>query len=207
MIIPVRLSMIALVAALAALSGCETPGRLSRRVEGQWSGVPMNFDKKTMIDGEFTPTFRFERIDGVRNGGNFTMTAMVNVTMPVDAPIDSLGTTPVSASASGLATVSGTWVADDTDDLDLIYDLTTLVVNMDPDVQFEYANIWTSGDLPASSKVPVAVRRAFEKQMTDGLTASIDEIDDLDDISFNKDETMMNCKLDDRKQTLTRIYE
>lgn len=201
----VRFSLIAVVAALAALAGCETPGRLAKNVEGDWSGTPVRFDKKIPVNGEFTPVFSFVRASN-RAGGEMTLSARLSVMMPVNAPIDSIGTTAVSATAAGLATVRGTWEADGDDDIDLAFDLSTLVINMDPEVEFELANVWASGDAPTQRTVSEAVKKSFVKQMRDAMTSALHEMDDIDDIKFIDKGTKMTCKFADVRQTLNRVY-
>ena len=190
----VRFSLIAVVAALAALAGCETPGRLAKNVEGDWSGTPVRFDKKIPVNGEFTPVFSFVRASN-RAGGEMTLSARLSVMMPVNAPIDSIGTTAVSATAAGLATVRGTWEADGDDDIDLAFDLSTLVINMDPEVEFELANVWASGDVPTQRTVSEAVKKSFVKQMRDAMTSALHDKG-----------TKMTCKFADVRQTLNRVY-
>lgn len=164
----------------------------------------MRFSKTTDINGEFTPTFRFER-QGDSNGGDLTMSIPLSVMMPVNAPIDSLGTTPISATAAGIATIRGSWIASDDDEVDLRFDMSTLVVDMDNDIEFEYANVWASADTPSIQTVPDAVKKAFTKQMNDAVTFEIQRINKLDDISIK--DNALTCKLFDQHLTLTRIYE
>lgn len=199
-----KFSLIALTAALATLAGCRTATSLAREVEGDWSGTPLRMTKKVVADGTFTPVFRFVRAES-QPGGEFELSAQLSVTMPVNAPIDSLGTTAVSATASGLATVRGVWSADDDDEIDLTFDLATLVINMDPDVQFELANIWAATDVPTSRTVAEPVKKAFVEQMTEGMTDVVRRLDDIDDIHVK--ENLMSCKFLGSKQTLNRVFE
>lgn len=198
-----KFSLIAVIGGFAALAGCQTASMLSKKVEGDWSATPIRFDKKTGIDGTFTPIFRFER-QGDSRGGDLTVSADLSVTLPVNAPIDSLGTTAVSATAAGSATVRGTWRATDDDEIDLTYDMSTLVVNFDPAVQFELANIWASADVPTERTVPDAVKNAFIKQMTDGMTFALQKLDEIDDIHIK--DNLMSCKFLKEKRTLNRVF-
>ena len=199
-----KLALIAAVGALATLAGCQTASTLSKKADGDWSGTPVRFDKKTNVDGTFTPVFRFVR-QGNSNGGDFSIAADLSVTMPVNAPIDSLGTSAVSATAAGMATVRGTWYASDDDEIELTYDMSTLVINMDPEVTFELANIWTSTDTPTERTVSEAVKRAFVKQMTDAMSLTLQKLDDLDDVNIK--ENLMSCEFLKQKHTLNRIFD
>lgn len=196
--------MIALVVGIASLVGCKTSGRLAQEIEGDWSGTPIQFNKKLMINGSYTPVVRFER-NGEQAGGAVEFSAQLSVTMPVNAPIDSAGTTAVSATAAGLATVRGRWEVHDADEVKLTFDMSTLVVDMDPDVQFELANIWTSGDAPLTQRVSDAATKAFVKQMTEGITAELEKLDEIDDIRIK--ENLMRCEFLDKERTFNRVFE
>lgn len=199
-----KFTLLGMICAVALLTGCETASRLAKKAEGDWSGNPVRFSKKTDINGEFTPVFRFIR-NGSSKGGDLELSAQIAVMMPVNAPIDSLGTSAVSATAAGIATVRGSWYATDDDEIDLRFDMSTIVVNMDPDVQFELANIWASSDTPVERIVPEAVKKAFVKQMTDGMTYTLQRLDELDDVKVNNN--LMSAKFLGQKQTLSRVYD
>lgn len=199
-----KLVSIVVIIAVASLIGCTTSGDLAEKATGQWSGTTVHFDKKSMIDGAFTPTFRFDRAEG-QNGGAVTITSLVSVTMPVNAPIDSVGTTAVSATATGIATVSGTWQTPDGNVIKLHLDMSTLVIDIDPKVSFELANIWTNADVPTERTVAPAVYKTFEKQMTEGLTGSLQKLDELDDVTIQ--DGMLTCTYIHSPQTLHRIFE
>lgn len=199
-----KFGLIAIIGTIATLAGCQTASMLSKKIEGDWTGTPVRFSKKTDINGEFTPTFHFSR-GGNSNGGSMTLSAALSVMMPVNAPIDSMGITPVSATAAGMATVRGTWIATDDDEIDLHFDYSTLVINMDPDVEFEFADIWSANDTPSTRTVPEAAKKAFVKQMTEGMTHALSKLDDLDDIKIK--DNVMTCKFLKQKQTLNRVFD
>lgn len=201
--IMMKVAVIAALGAATALTACDGKASLAKKIEGEWSGAPMRVDRKLADEMTMTPTFRFER-QGSATAGELTMLAQVSVMMPVNAPIDSAGTSAVSATAAGLATVRGTWCATDDDDIDLSFDMSTVDVTMDPDVEFELANIWASADVPTTRTVAEPVRRAFVKQMTDGFKATLSKLDELDDIRFQQPENQLTCKFLKSKQILHR---
>ncbi len=192
--------MLALVGG-TALTACNGAASLGRKVEGEWSGSTMRVDRKLADEMTMTPTFRFAK------GGELTMVAQLGVMMPVNSPIDSLGTSAVSATAAGMATVRGTWRATDDDDIDLTFDMSTLDITMDPDVEFELANVWTASDVPTTRTVSEPVRRAFVKQMTEGMTSTLSKLDELDDVRIDKSGKLMTAKFLKTKQTLSRVAQ
>lgn len=198
-----KLSCVLALGTCAALTACDDASSLAKKIEGEWSGNAMRVDRKLADEMTMTPVFRFER-QGSSSGGELTVVAQLSVMMPVNAPIDSLGTSAVSATAAGLASVRGSWRATDDDDIDLTFDMSTLDITMDPDVEFELANVWTASDTPTTRTVGERVRRAFVKQMTDGMTATLKRLDDIDDIHINKENNSLTCKFLKQKQTLTR---
>lgn len=198
-----KVAVLLALGAATALTSCDGKASLAKKIEGEWSGAPMRVDRKLADEMTMTPTFRFER-QGSATGGELTMLAQVSVMMPVNAPIDSAGTTAVSATAAGLATVRGTWRATDDDDIDLSFDMSTVDITMDPDVEFELANIWASADVPTTRTVSEPVRRAFVKQMTEGFKATLSKLDDLDDIHFQQPGNQFTCEFLKSKQVLHR---
>ncbi|MDE7334881.1 MAG: hypothetical protein K2N10_01035 [Muribaculaceae bacterium] len=196
-----KIAVLSALVAATALTACDGAASLGRKIEGEWSGTPMRVDRKLADEMTMTPTFRFAK------GGELTVVAQLAVMMPVNAPIDSLGTSAVSATAAGMATVRGTWRATDDDDIDLIFDLSTLDITMDPDVEFELANVWTASDTPSTRTVSEPVRRAFVKQMTEGMTNTLRKLDDLDDVRVDKSGTFMTAKFLKTKQTLSRVAQ
>lgn len=200
----IAIAALALLAGVVGLTSCRNASSLAKEINGDWSGTPVRFAKKTMVDGSFTPVFRFEQ-NGSQAGGNLELSAQISVTLPVNAPIDSAGTTAVSATAAGLATVRGSWVATDDDEVKLTFDMATLNIDIDPDVQFELADIWTSTDVPTVRTVSDAVTRTFLKEMNLGMTTALQKMDELDDIKIQ--DNLMKCEFLDSHQTLNRVYD
>lgn len=196
------ISILSIIGALTFITACESPARLASKVEGSWSSVPQRFDKETVGDGTYTPIYEFTRADK-RPEGDLILSAQVSVTMPVNAPTDSLGQTPVSATAAALATVRGIWIADDEDDIKIALDPSTLTVTMDPDVQFEIADLFTSYDTDSVATVPTPVMKSFQEQIRKGMNDVIARTTELKDIDF-KGDAMMTCKIDREKYTLSR---
>ena len=196
------LTAIVVVATLGYVTACDSPSRLASQIAGAWSGTSVRFDKKTVSDGTYTPVYEFTRA-GAANEGTVTMTAQVSVTLPINAQVNAEGAAPVSATAAAVATVNGVWHADDDDEIKIAFDPATLKVDVDPDVQFAVADVFTNFDTDESSTVAPQVLKAFSDQVTRGMNDVITRTHEFDDIHFTSDD-MMTAKIHKTRQTFVR---
>lgn len=196
------LSILSIAATILFTTACESPSRLASKIEGLWSGTSERFDKQIVSDGTYTPVYEFSRSDR-RPDGVVTLSAQVSVTMPINSQVSAEGTAPVSATAAALATVSGTWFADDDDELKIAFDPSTLTVTMDPDLQFAIADVYTNFDTDSVATVPAPVMKAFSEQIRRGMNDVISKVHEFDDIHFNTDD-MMTAKVAKTRRTFTR---
>lgn len=183
-------------------TACDSSSRLASKIEGVWSGTSERFDKQIVGDGTYTPVYEFVRTDK-KPDGSVTLSAQVSVTMPINSQVNAEGTAPVSATAAALATVSGTWFADDDDEIKIAFDPSTLTVTMDPDVQFAIADVYTSFDTDSVATVPAPVMKSFSEQVRRGMNDVISKVNEFDDIHFNSD-SMMSAKIAKTRRTFAR---
>lgn len=193
---------IMVVGTICVITACDSPARLASKVVGSWTGVPTHFNKKEVGLGTFTPTLEFTR-QGSTTGGTVLLTAPCSATMPINAAVDLQGNDPVSATASALVTVSGVWTAHDDDELTIAFDPATLVVTMDPDVQFEVANVMTATDTPQSGQVSAAVMNSFRQQIKRGMNYVMAHTTELDDITFPS-ASILRCEIGNHHATFSR---
>lgn len=196
------LSVLTVAAAVTFSTACESPTRLASKLEGTWSTSPQRFDKEIVGQGTYIPVLEFSREDK-RPEGTVIISTQLSVTMPVNAPVDSMGAAPVSATAAGLATISGVWTADDDDQVKIALDPSTLDITMDPDVQFAIADVFTDYDTDSVSRVSPQVMRAFAEEARKGMTDVISRLNELDDIDFQSD-VMFTAKLNETRLTFAR---
>lgn len=198
----VVMTALAVMGTMLYVTSCESPSRLASKIDGTWSGTSVRFDKKTVSDGTYTPIYEFSRI-GNSTEGTVTMTAQVAVTMPINSQVDAQGSAPVSATAAAVATVSGIWHADDDDEVKVAFDPATLKVEVDPDIQFEIASIYTNFDTDSTATVSPQVIKAFRDQTSRGMNEVISATHEFDDIHFTSD-SMMTAKIAKKRQTFIR---
>lgn len=196
------ISVLSVAAAVAFSTACESPTRLASRIDGTWSTSPEKFNKEVVGQGTYIPVLEFSRPDK-RPEGAVILTAQLSITMPVNAPLDSMGAAPVSATAAGMATISGIWTANDDDEVKIALDPATLDITMDPDVQFAIADVFTDYDTDSVSAVSPQVMRAFAEQARQGMTDVIAHFNELDDIKFQSD-AMFTAKLNSRRLTFAK---
>lgn len=196
--IMIRLSGIGLAAVAAGsffLVSCgESPSRLASDIEGTWSGVPEQFRRQLMIDGQFTPAYQFVRNSDSKTSGVVTQTSQVAVILPFTTnATDSAGNTPVSVTASALATVTGVWSAVDDDDIMLSFDMNTLKIDVDPDAEYLYADPRLSTDIPRVQPIDGNVRSAVTALVKKGMTDVVGNIREIEDVKVK--DGMMRCEI------------
>lgn len=196
------LTALVVVATLGYVTACDFPSRLASKIAGTWSGTSVRFDKKAVGDGTYTPVYEFTRA-GASNEGSVTMTAQVSVTLPINSQINAEGTAPVSATAAAVATVSGVWHADDEDEIKIAFDPATLKVDVDPDIQFAIADVFTDFDTDSVATVTPRIMKAFSDQVSRGMNDVITQTHEFDDIHFTSD-NMMTAKIHKTRQTFVR---
>lgn len=196
------LTALVVVATLGYVTACDSPSRLASKIAGTWSGTSVRFDKKAVGDGTYTPVYEFTRA-GASNEGSVTMTAQVSVTLPINSQINAEGTAPVSATAAAVATVSGVWHADDEDEIKIAFDPATLKVDVDPDIQFAIADVFTDFDTDSVATVTPRIMKAFSDQVSRGMNDVITQTHEFDDIHFTSD-NMMTAKIHKTRQTFVR---
>lgn len=186
------LSVIALGLAVVALSSCDSRERLSDRLKGLWSGTP---ETLTDTGAERATMVRLMEFVPQENGaGTVTMTAYITVdnTMPANDSI----VTPLTISASGTATITGTYQAKDDDDLLLNLDATSLKVNVDPEaVQLNY-NVLTGNSGSTVETLRPAAALLASQQIEHAARHVYFTLSQIEDIEFHGD--MMTCEMNHR---------
>lgn len=147
-----------------------------------------------MIDGQFTPAYQFVRNSDSKTSGVVTQTSQVAVILPFTTnATDSAGNTPVSVTASALATVTGVWSAVDDDDIMLSFDMNTLKIDVDPDAEYLYADPRLSTDIPRVQPIDGNVRSAVTALVKKGMTDVVGNIREIEDVKVK--DGMMRCEI------------
>lgn len=184
------------VAAMLAMTSCDSRQKLSEKLHGIWAGSPemltdTGASKASMVRlMEFNPT-------GTSGEGNVTVTAYItveNVTPANDSIV-----TPLQITASGTATITGMYQAKDDDELILSLDPTSMTVNVDPDaVQLNFDVMTQDSESRVTTLKPGAVMLTTQQieHAAHSVFANMTEIDDI-----KVTEGMMQCEIDHRDLT------
>lgn len=182
-----------------AISSCDSKQKLSEDLSGIWTGQEEQLTntgaaRASMVRMlQFTPT-------GTKGEGDFTMTAYITVdnTMPSNDEV----VTPLTITASGVATITGVYQVKDGDELILNLDASSLSINVDPDaVELKY-NVLTeqSGSEVETLKPAAAV--LVNQQIEQAARSAFSNITEIDDIHIAS--TVMKCEIGHSDLTFRR---
>lgn len=195
----VIIALCCMAAGLTVVSSCDSKGRLAEAVEGEWTGNP----EKILDTGAATATMvrMMEFSPGeVATEGTITMTAIITVenTMQFNEAV----VTPLTITATGTATITGTYQVRDHDDILVGLDATSLSVSVDPDaVQLNY-NILSEESAPMVEKLKPGAAVLATQQINRAAQNAFANITEIEDIHV-KDNTM-RCEIGDRDIVLSR---
>lgn len=174
----------------AAVTSCNSRAQLSESLQGEWTGNP----EKVLDSGAASASMvrMLEFVQGnADTEGTITMTANITVdnTMPFNDSIQ----TPLTISASGVATITGTYQAKDDDEVVLMLDNTSFSVSVDPEgVQLNYNVLADSSASSVEKLKPAAVILATQ-QINRAAQNAFTNLHEIDDIHVKG--TMMKCEI------------
>ncbi|MDE6352090.1 MAG: hypothetical protein K2K88_02965, partial [Muribaculaceae bacterium] len=135
-----------------------------------------------------------------KNGGTLTMSGLISVnsTVPQGDGIES----PISYTASGVATIQGEWTVDDDDEIKIFLDGTTMKIDVDPDgVVLDY-NVLTGTSTPDTTAIKPVLAGMVKKAISTGVETKFFNAKKIDDIKIK--DNIMSCEIDDYDITLRR---
>lgn len=158
--------------------------RLAKDLTGVWQGTPETFSDATAITATIIDSYMFSPGTKTETGaisGTITVNGMVTTTTQIVG--DSAMIEPLSLSASGRTTISGTWTVIDDDEISISFDPQTLSVVIDSDAIV--ANETIVSDAQPELE---ALRPALIKTLTQGvhqaLAARYARVNHWDDIKI-----------------------
>lgn len=187
---------------LLSLSSCDSRQSLAKDINGSWSASP---DRITETETMSTGVIRF--IDFIKApseaGGDVIISSLVSVSSQLPAGEEI--TEPISMTASGVASVRGTWVAQSDDEVVLVLDPESFNVQVDTSAVVLTANTVTGEQSPDLASLKPSAVNMVRDQITRTVRNDFFSIQKIDDIKINGN--MMSCEINNRDLTLRRQTE
>ena len=196
--------MFAAVSLLLAVAGCSSAYNLAQKLLGAWSSVPERLIDTDASSATIIETYAFTPLDSVKDGGLIQLTSLISVTGAVQGTPGI--STPVSLTASGYATVCGKWTATSSEALEISLDMSTLVVNVDPEAVLISTNISDDVDNALTEQLRPQFAKSVRNQLLKAATERYSGVMKLNDVRII-DDTTLKFKLNKNPYTLTRQPE
>lgn len=110
--------------------GCNHEGKTADEVAGDWNGSPEKIADPSSVSTTVIDTYSFERDDSA-NGGTVTVACLLSTERVLPQTPDVME--PVTYTATGSVSVSGTWDVTGDGEVTILLDDNTLQVSVDPD--------------------------------------------------------------------------
>ena len=186
-------------AMLTVVSSCDSKGRLAEAVKGEWTGNPERMLDTGAASATMVRMMEFSPGE-VATEGTVTMTDIITVenTMQFNEAV----VTPLTITATGTATITGTYQVRDHDDILVGLDATSLSVSVDPDaVQLNY-NIVSEDSAPMVEKLKPGAAVLATQQINRAAQNAFANITEIEDIHIKNN--TMRCEIGDRDITFSR---
>lgn len=190
---------------LCILYGCSGGSSLSEKLAGRWAGVPERLFDTSASSATMIETYSFAGSDSIENGGSVTISALISVTGAISGTEGI--TQPVSLTASGYATISGTWQALSSDKAALHLDANTLSVTVDPDaviVSSDMLSESADSDNARLTSLRPQLSQSIAEQLRKAVSARYQPEITLTNVSIGNDNSRLKFKIDKISYTLSR---
>lgn len=202
----IRSSLVAIaVVSMAALfTSCESKTKLAKSIEGSWTATPERLADDDAVSATSVRIFDFlpDTTTPVTNG-QLVMSSMVTITTAADNSGDADGIMQhYTVSASGVATVTGTWTVIDDDEVRIDVDPSSLTVKVDPQGVEVNVNAITSQTVSVPDSIKPAFAESVKAQIRRLVEKQFFDVSKIDDIEI-KDE-FMTMEINKRDYSLRR---
>lgn len=192
-------STLAAAALLLAATACNSESKLAQNVEGQWAANPEQILQTDASMASIIETFTFAPSDSIENGGNATLAALVSVTGSISG-VQGISQ-PLNMTASGYASVQGSWSASSGSQLSINFKPENVVVTIDPNAVV-LASPENSSPIPVdvkgnlASSIKTQIEKALRERYAPNMTFT--------DVKFSDDAQTMTYKLTGKECSLRR---
>lgn len=183
----------------AAVSSCSQ----KQRIYGQWMGESQNIILPGTADATATTTFDFAPMDK-REGGKVNLSAVIAIVEPVSG-IEGIAL-QFQANITATASVDAKYVYkdDDDDELVLVFDPSTLKVDIDPSDVVLSDNALTGTEKPTLDSLTAATTERWRLALTPVIRQEFQKYGRIDDMEFHGSD-VMTCEIEHRKLTFHRV--
>lgn len=176
----------AFAAATIALTGCNEAKKLAGEVVGTWSSTPQMLVNDPGSQATFIESITFVS-DSTDMGGAVIISSMVSSTGSLQG--NGALIQPFEIAASAKAEITGTWVADDDDEIILRLDVNKMTVDVDPSGLVLSTNALTGQEQPNTATLKPEMAKFVEGAVRRQLVARYTAMTRLDDVKVRTDQT------------------
>ncbi|MBD5185033.1 MAG: hypothetical protein HDS92_00300 [Bacteroidales bacterium] len=197
------LPLLSLLAIGAAFQSCDNASTLSKELDGSWSGAPEPLFDSGASSATIIETWTFAPSDSSDTSGSLILTALTSVTGSISGAEGI--SVPVSVTASGYATVTGTWEALSVDRVNVALDPSSMTVKVDPDAVIINADV--IGDAAAAPNVATLrpqLAESIKTQMEKAVSQRYADINQLTSVSVTDNSSTLKFKVNKTSYSLTR---
>lgn len=192
-------ALLCTAAILVTMTSCDSGAKLISELQGEWTGNPERILDSGAASASMVRVLEFTR-GAADTEGTVTMTALITVENTMEFN-DSI-VTPLQISATGTATITGTFQAKDRDELLVSLDATSLNVEVDPQaVQLNY-NIISESSAPIIEKLKPGAAILATQQINHAAQSAFTNITEIDDIEIKNN--IMTCEISNKDLAFTR---
>lgn len=181
-----KITLMAFAAIALALTGCNEAKKLAGEVAGTWSSTPQMLVNDPGSQATFIESITFVN-DSTGVGGAVIISSMVSSTGSLQG--NGALIQPFEMAASARAEVTGTWVADDDDEIILRLDVSKMTVAVDPSGLVLSTNALTGQEQPDATSLKPEMAKMVEGAVRRQLVARYSEMTRLDDVKVRTDQT------------------
>lgn len=189
------------VIAISALTGCDSKEKLAGELAGTWSAGPVRLSNDNNGYSTVTETYLFEREPAPASG---TVTIASMVSLQKSAHADAAPTAPFMMSAAGRATISGSWIATDDDELSLQLDPASLSVQIDPDMVELTMNPMSGHTQASTDSLKASMLDYVKAVVTQELNVHYAAFTKIDDIKFHQNGKTLTFEIGHTDYSLMR---
>ncbi|MBD5245608.1 MAG: hypothetical protein HDS55_02540 [Barnesiella sp.] len=184
---------------MIGLSSCDGRQTLAKEINGSWSASPDRITETATMSTGVIRIINFVRTPS-EAGGDLIMSSLVSVSSQLPRT-DSVAQ-PVSMTASGIASIRGTWAAQDDDEIIVVLDASTFNVEVDSSAVVLTSNyVFNESTSDLATLKPSAVEMV-RNQITQAVRDDFFSIRKIDDIKIK--DNMMSCEINDEDFTMRR---